>query len=245
MRNRGIITWRVLIAFVIGLLPKLAEANPVDWVMIETRLVPQTCSKPLECMPKSSLVLRNMAFLEPTETRELTLFLNRIATIRGISDVMIDSLNYSQAPLVERFHKVALSEKSAFLRHHPGVYFESTKLDETPETEAFSDYVRTNLLAAGVPLLSKEEHDKTPGRPKLTIRYSKHRESAGCIIPFSLTLSITEEVVLVRSPGLKTTTTIWSGTVRENLANRNYSLTSGIRELVDKFLEDWRAAQAT
>lgn len=220
------------------------STQPVDWVFFEARLLPKSCAKPVECIPKSSLILRNLAFVDPKDTREITLFLNRLATIRGISDEAVDALNYSKPLLVNRFHAERAPEKTALLRHHPGVYFDSTALDANPETRALSDYLRTRLTAAGMRFLSKEEMEQTPGRPKLSLRYARHRESEGCIIPFSLSLTISEEVVLIRDPELKSTTTIWSGTIRENLANRNYRPASGIRELVDKFLVDWLEAQA-
>jgi hypothetical protein len=144
---------------------------------------------------------------------------------------------------VNKFHAQMPSEKRELLRDHPGVYFDSATLDSVPESEGFSEFLRTQLTAAGVRFLTKDEWLQMPGKPKLTVRYSRHRESEGCIIPFSVHLSITEEAVLVRAPDLKATSTIWSATVRENLANRNYRPTSAIRELVDKFLRDWTNAQ--
>lgn len=243
MQNRLAGLCCFLHVFACALSAGAATAEPVDWVMIEARLVPQTCSKPMECIPKSSLILRNLAFMEQAETRDITMFLNRIATIRGISDTTTDALNLSTPALVNKFHEQTPSDKHELLRDHPGVYFDSKTLDSVPESEGFSDFLRTQLTAAGVRFLAKDEWQKMPGKPKLTVRYSRHRESEGCIIPFSVNLSITEEAVLVRSPGLKTTSTIWSGTVRENLANRNYKPTSAIRELVDKFLCDWTSAQ--
>lgn len=244
MRNRLARLWCSLCTIACVLTVGTAGAEPVDWVMIEARLVPQTCSKPMECIPKSSLILCNLAFMEQADTRDITLFLNRIATIRGISDTTTDALSFSTPALVDRFHEQEPSEKRELLRDHPGVFIDATALDSDPESAGFSDFLRTQLTAAGLRFLTKGEWALAPGRPRLSVRYSRHRESEGCIIPFSVHLSITEDAVLVRSPSLKSTSTIWSGTVRENLANRSYRPSSAIRELVEKFLHDWNAAQS-
>lgn len=220
------------------------KAEEIDWIMIEARMVPQNCAKPMECIPKSSLILRNLAFMEQKETRELALFLNRIATVRGLGEPQKDPLNYSKPQMVDTFHAQATVEKQRLLKDHPGVYFDSTSLDSIAEVETFSDYIRTHLSSVGLKFLSKDELERTPGRPKLSVRFNRHRESEGCIIPFSVSLSITEESVLVRDPSLKTTSTIWSGSVRENLANRNDRPSSAIRELVEKFQVDWQAAHS-
>lgn len=242
MRKIWSIYLSVLLVHFLAVPVSRAGAEEIDWVMIEARLVPQNCSKPLECVPKSSLILRNLAFMEQDETRELALFLNRIATVRGIDAK--DNLNYSSPMMIQTLHQKPKADKPLLLKGHPGVYFDSTTLDSISESKAFSEFVRVQLSAAGVRFLSKEEVEHIPGRPKLSIRFNRHRESEGCIIPFSVSMSISEETVLVRNPALKTTSTIWSGSVRENLANRNYRPESAIRELVEKFLADWNAAQA-
>ena len=96
-----------------------------------------------------------------------------------------------------------------------------------------------------MPFLSKEEWQATPGRPQLKVRYSARKESEGCIIPFSVSISVIEEAVLVRDADLKVSATVWAKTVRQNLANRNYTIQSALREAVEQFNADWRSANAS
>ncbi|WP_421749827.1 hypothetical protein [Cognatishimia sp.] len=217
-----------------------AVAN--ELVLLEARRLPQACGEPLSCIPQSQLLVRNIAALDQRESREIMSFLNRISSIRGISDTHIDTLNTSKAVIAKRYHAPAKAEKLDLLRHHPGVYFDTEKLDQKEDTQSFGSYVKTQLGAAGVKFLSKEDWEETPGRPTLTLRYSARRESEGCIIPFSVSLSISEEAVLVRDASLKVSGTIWAATTRQNLANTNYTSTSALRETVDKFLTDWKMA---
>ena len=135
-----------------------------------------------------------------------------------------------------------MAEKLAPLVNHPGVHFDSTALDADPLTAGFAGHIRTSLSQAGVRFLSKEEMEATPGRPRLSIRFQPRSESEGCIMPFSVSLSVSEETVMARNPAIKLSGTAFAATAKENLANRNYSPESALHEVVTQFVESWQAA---
>ena len=125
----------------------------------------------------------------------------------------------------------------------------------TPEEEAFRTEVRTFLkenLSEDVARkgrnseeLTKEEMEMTPGRPTLTVNFSPRRESEGCIIPYSVSMAIKEEVVMVRDTTIKLSGNAWAGSVRENLANRNFTPTSALNEVLQKLEKDFTAANSS
>ncbi|CUJ09130.1 hypothetical protein [Cognatishimia activa] len=220
-----------------------SSVSSQETIMIEARRLPSTCVDPLLCVPMSELVLRNIASFSNKESREVMSFINRISSVRGLTDERYDQLNSSKRAIADKYHPSEMSEKLLFLRQHPGFYFDTEVLDGANVTQSFGGYIKTQLQGAGVTFLTKQEWENTPGRPQIKVRYSDRRESEGCIIPFSVSLTISEEAVLVRDADLKVPAVIWSKTVRQNLANRNYTVQSALREAVEYFLEDWRAAK--
>ena len=73
-----------------------------ETVLIEARRFPQACRDPLQCIPESQLILRNLASFGTNESREVMSFLNRISSIRGITDERYDRLNSSTLTLSKR-----------------------------------------------------------------------------------------------------------------------------------------------
>jgi len=209
-------------------------------LMVETRQLPQSCADTEECVAGSTVILRNMMTLELGEAQTLARVLN---TMPGAHQVPDDAMLPACSGLLHAsMHSLPMASKPALLVGHPGVYFDASKLDATEATFGFATYLRDRLTAAGLRFLTKEEMEATPGRPVLSLRYSPRRESAGCIIPYSLSLSIKEEAVLTRNPAKKVPATVWSATTRENLANLHYKLDNALDETIEKFLKDWTEA---
>lgn len=226
-----------------------SQAQAESWLLIETRSVPNQCERPLECVARSTLLTRNMAFLTPSDRDTVTGFLNQIATIRGIPDDLVHAAEpqpiagqLTAGQITQVLQPIPRAEKLAPLVGHPGAFFDTKTLDDAEVTEGFSAYVITELQRAGFRFLTREEMEQTPGRPKLSLRFTPRRESAGCIIPFSISLSISEEVVMVRNPALKLSGSAWAKTVKENLANRNYAPRNSLEEVVSAFAKDWQTA---
>lgn len=231
--------------YIIQICCLLGITSPVqaqNWLLLEAHDIPAHCAEPLACLDQGELILRNLIHMPAAERQVLLQALNSLSVIRGIP------AEDGQAPvgldpqdMIEILHPMPKADKLATLIDHPGVYFDSTRLDAGLQTAEFSNWIREELTKAGIPLLTEEERDATPGRPTLSVRYSPRSESAGCIIPFSISISITEETVMVRNPALKVTGTTWAKTARQNLANTNYSLNSALQEVISALVSDWKS----
>jgi len=216
-------------------------ATAETWLMIEARDVPSNCAHPVDCIADSRLAARNVMSLSAADRETFILSLNSAATIRGVIDEPVVAL-YNDRPL--ELHALPVAEKLVPLIDHPGVLFDPTSLDGHEDTVGFADKIRTALEQAGLRFLTKEEWENTPGRPVLSVRYSAIKESAGCIIPYSVSMSIKEEVVLARNPNLKLTTNTWAGTGRQNLANTNFQPANALNDVLGNFVADYTKANA-
>lgn len=237
-------TRRWMMASFLGLIlslmvPRIAVAE--DWLLVETRKVPDSCAHPLICLPKSELASRHLLKLTRKNQNSFFGFLKSVASVSGIPDAAVAGLH---PPEPQALHKLDLAPKLRPLVDHPGVYFDTVKLDEGEVTAEFSEYIKRKLGALGLKFLTEEEWEATPGKPTLSIRYAARLESAGCIVPFSVSMTLKEEVVLVRDPSQKISATIWSYSRRQNLANTNYGPTNSLWEIVAKFEKDWREANS-
>ena len=209
-----------------------------ETIYVEAQRLPEGCTHPDKCQGRGQSLLRSILFLSAKERNSLTLFLNRMATIRGLPPPRVAP----SKPDPVQLHALPAAAKGALLRNHPGVYFDSTALDGNPLTAEFGKMVRETLTQAGVRFLSKEEVARIPGKPTLAVRLTARKETEGCIIPFSVSMSLTEESVLVRNPDLKTTSTVWAGSARENLTILHYTPRSALKEIIQKFATDWKQA---
>lgn len=225
----------------VALLPKPVTAQ--DWLLVEVRDIPAQCQQPLTCIDKGQLAIRNMLSVRRSDRNLLLDTLNRLAIIRGIpEDIVPPQSVMGAADMTPILQTLPMAETLAPLVNHPGVFFDSTDLDATAQTANFSLIVREALASAGVHLLTEQELEVTPGRPTLSVSFRPRTESAGCIIPFHVSMAISEETVLVRNPDIKMVNRVWSGIARENLANMNYTPLSSLLEVVDKFIQDWKTA---
>lgn len=218
------------------------QAKAQGWILLEARDVPDQCTRPVSCIDRSTLVMRNLLNMTSADRNVLLQTLNQMSTIRGLPEDLGNSAVIVPESMIPVLHPLPKAEQLAPLMGHPGVYFDPKSLDANEATAGFSGMIISQLSAAGVRFLSQEERENTPGRPTLSVRFSARTESAGCIIPFSVSMSITEETVMVRNPALKMSGAAWSRTVRQNLANLNYTPTNALNEAIVAFIKDWKAA---
>ncbi len=107
--------------------------------------------------------------------------------------------------------------------------------------ETVHSYVISQLQQAGIPLLTKEEVETTPGKPTLTLRYSV--EVVGCK-PWSVSLGLTQLVVLTRDTSIMLNTTTWSGSARQSESDIEYGAMEALRDVVAAFTEDYAKANS-
>ena len=234
------------IAFALPLYAALAwltpQAEAQNMLFLEARDLPGDCANAVNCLDRSTVALRNILTLTPTERATLLHTLNEVSTRRGLPDQMCTAPEPTPESLVPLLHSLPIADKSERLVDHPGVYFDASSIAEAGETAGFSETIIARLRAGGVRLLTEEARDATPGRPTLTLRFYARRESAGCIIPFSVSMALKEETVLVRNPALKVSGTIWSRSAREDLTNLHFTPMIALEEALTIFIEDWQTA---
>lgn len=223
--------------------PQMALSE--TWLLVEVRAMPQGCSNPMRCLHKTTVLVRNFLSLTHADKQKFARRLNSMAVVRALPDSVMEKALGHTAEKEPDLHDLPVSPKAEIFRGHPGVYFDTTALDKDAEIAKFSAYVRKEFDRIGLRLLTEAERDATPGRPTLALRFQKHSESEGCIIPFAVSLSLTEEVIVARAPDVKIAVTVWSGRVAQNLANLHYTPESALRDMIDKLVADYQSVNAT
>lgn len=99
------------------------------------------------------------------------------------------------------------------------------------------DTVARALEQAGIPLLSREAAETAPGRPTLALRFSP--EVAGCR-PWSVSLSLTQNVVLTRDTATMIAAVTWSGSARQSEQDVDYAPLDAVQDAVASFVKDYR-----
>lgn len=96
------------------------------------------------------------------------------------------------------------------------------------------------LRAAGIRLLTEEEVENTPGKPRLELYLTNGDATKGC--DFRVFLSLRQEVALARDPSLHLITGTWGdGGLSRDGWNQGAELATFIYYL-DRFIEDYRKA---
>ena len=219
-----------------------AQADPKRVILVDIHELPEDCSTADACMRNAVPVGTNILSLPGTEAERLASALKARSWATDMTSEARGGLCHRAMP--EYLHTRPDADKLAALRDHPGVFFDTTKLDATEGSETFSAQVRTALEAVGLPILSEDEWANTPGRPTLSVSYSAGRDNGGCIVPFSVSLSIKEDAVLVRRPGVKTSVSVYSAAGRQDLANTNYTHLDALSDVLAKFAADIATANA-
>ncbi|WP_299842968.1 hypothetical protein [uncultured Jannaschia sp.] len=92
---------------------------------------------------------------------------------------------------------------------------------------------------AGIPLFDKEEIEAVPGRPTLSIRFAP--EVSGCK-PWSVSLSLSQTVVLDRDHGKALTAGTWSAASGQDEANVEFGAADAVKTVIAAFVVAWQEA---
>ncbi len=227
----------------------VASAGPArseNWLLVQTNVFPAGCPSLVDCIDASTQELRNLMALDPDET---TAFLYVIARLSDVQDVpnLPGASMPAEFPLMEivpRLQVLEVRGKEDALRGLPGIYFDAARVAGDGMPEVFAAYFTDMLNAAGIPILTEEEALLLPGAARMSVSLSLTRDNAGCIFPFRASLSLKEEVVLVRDPAIKLETTTWSASVAENFTNTNFTSDMALRDAAQRFIDDYKNANA-
>lgn len=134
-----------------------------------------------------------------------------------------------------------------------GVAVEVVPLDD-PQVErdglspsAIQTDVELRLRQAGIPVLSREQSFRTPGKPFLVLSIGalKATPSSGLdIYPYSIKLTFEQLVILARSPGTRGLAVTWSATGKTGVVGRERlsTIRDNVRDMVDQFINAYLAA---
>ncbi len=132
------------------------------------------------------------------------------------------------------------------LRELPGVLVVTDYLIEPPTLKdklrnQVQAVIENRFQAAGIRLLTKEEVEKTPGRPQLELYLTPGDATKGCV--FRVWISLRQEVVLARDTSIHLLTGTWGdgGVARPGDAEEGPELATFIYYL-DRFVRDYRIA---
>ncbi|MEM8775786.1 MAG: hypothetical protein AAGF53_12185 [Pseudomonadota bacterium] len=218
----------------------LVAAGPAgakETFLVELRKVDSSCGNSLTCINGSKPVLRNIISLVQADQWALMEFFGRVTSARDVPEHS-SSVEY----LTNRFDGQETFEKVSGLKGLKALHVDLSKLKGDQHGGALSESVRKMLKEAGIREVSKKDLDGIPGRPVLSVSYSARKGTEGCIIPFSVQMKITEEVVLVRDSTVKIPVDIWSAFLRENLAISEFTPDAALKNGTQRFLKDYRKA---
>jgi hypothetical protein len=214
--------------------------------MVEATVFPNGCKRLTECISMQTDHRRNLMALDQTTTG---VFLETLDTLADVSDVP----SIENGPLPDDFKLVdvvplltelSIATKPEVLRGIPGIYFDASRVSGDGASDHFIADFSAQLTAAGLPVLSEEEARALPGAARMSVSLSQSRENAGCIFPFRASLTLKEEVVLVRDPTMKFETTSWSYSVGQDFTAVNYLGVDALSDAAQRFIDDYMTANA-
>jgi hypothetical protein len=133
------------------------------------------------------------------------------------------------------------------LRGLTGVYVLTEYLTEPPELKGklrpqIRRVAEERLRAAGFRVLTRQEVDREPGKPRLEFYLTPGNAATGC--PFRVSVSLRQEIVLVGAPAVHLLTGTWSdGGISDNGLAQGSELDT-FSFYLDRFIDDWRTANS-
>ena len=105
--------------------------------------------------------------------------------------------------------------------------------------ERAQEFTVSVLADHGIPLLNKEQAAATPGNATLKMRFSP--EVHGCR-PWSVSLSLTQRLLLARKPDVMIESTTWSSSARQDESNVDFLAENAMEQVIIAFAQAWSEA---
>lgn len=221
-----------------------SPANADNWLFVQTNVFPSGCESLVACIDSTTDERRNLMEMSATETMVFLSIIDELSEVQDVPPIPDAKAppDFPLSEIVPRLQVIEVQGKVDALRGLPGVYFDANRVSGEGLSDEFTAYFTDMLNTAGIPILTEEQARAMPGAARMSVSLSMTRDNAGCILPFRASLSIKEEVVLVRDPTIKLETTTWSVNVAENFANTNYVATAALRDAAQQFIVDYGVA---
>ena len=102
--------------------------------------------------------------------------------------------------------------------------------------------VESRLREADIPVLTREEAFKTPGKPYLYLTLTTHNTGIE-LYSFAVQIQFNQDVCMIREPSIRASGTTWIANVVGIVGARNLpAITEDVNDLTDKFIHDYLAA---
>jgi hypothetical protein len=221
-----------------------------NWVFVEALVFPEGCETWTACLDDTTDSRRNIMAMDDDITNSFLTALDAMAEIRNVpKPAETEPMEEPTTPrvinimdVIPQLSILEVTKRPDVLRGLPGIYFDASRVVGDGNSDRFIAEFTQMLGTAGIPIFTEEEALLLPGAAKMSVSLSIMADNGGCILPFTASLSIKEELVLVRDPTIKIESATWSGRVAQNFANTNYGGYDALRDAAQKFIDDYLAA---
>lgn len=230
--------------------PSFAETNRIWFTWENQSIHPELCKQKNLCRPVSTYITRLGEQTDLRKAKEMTGAMDQLAKLRGLPVVHPDAPKTCQnveAAKVLGFDPELwpISEKLDTLIGLPGVYFSLGSLAAPAGYEGeFGKQVHAEVTRkfqnAGIPVLTEEELETTPGQPHLNIYFSNTNPDTGCW--FSVFASLTQTALLTRNHTVKFKAGTWGFGGGYSAEHPNRGEYASIMMVVDQFIADIQTA---
>jgi hypothetical protein len=210
----------------------------------------ELCQERNVCRPISTYVTRLLEEPTAAKAKEMTGAMGKLAKLRGYPADHPDSPKVCQnveAAKVLGFDPEMwpMSEKLDTLVGLQGVYFSLEKLKapagyEGPFGEQVHAEVVKKFTIAGIPVLTEEQMEMTPGKPHLNIFFSNTNPDTGCW--FSVFSSLSQTALLTRNHTVKFKAGTWGFGGGYSADDPDRGEYASIMMVIDKFILDFQTA---
>jgi hypothetical protein len=231
--------------------PAAAQQNNRIWFTWEqSQTSPELCETRGICEPLSKYTTRLIEEPSTAKAKEMVDAMAQLAKLRGHPD------EHPNTPQMCRNVEAAkvlgfdpetwpMAEKLDTLVGLQGVYFSLQKL-KAPEgyQGEFGEDVHAEVVqkftAAGIPVLTEEQRDMTPGKPHLNIYFSNTNPDTGCW--FSVFSSLSQTALLTRKHTVKFKAGTWGFGGGYSADHPDRDERTAIMIVIDRFISDFQTA---
>lgn len=221
--------------------------NAENWILVEAMVFPEGCANLTDCVAAQTHEQRTLMAMDSETTSAFLDTLDALADVRGVPEPEKGPLpaDFDLVEIVPNLRVLEIASKPDVLRGIPGIYFDATRVAGEGASDRFIAEFAAKLTTAGVRILTEDEALALPGAAKMSVSLSESRENAGCVFPFRASLTLKEEVVLVRDPKIKFETTSWTYSVGQNFTAVNYLGYDALTDAAQRFIDDYTTANAS
>ncbi|MGR3467719.1 MAG: hypothetical protein ACU0CI_07540 [Shimia sp.] len=240
----------IVFCFVLAIAEAAGAQDSRFWVVWERQFASlDGCADTQTCPPAlySMHMIQNIA---PHAARTFYQNLEPAARATGVANLRLEASPIcaalpGQAETKDNvYEERIIADKIDTLRGLAGVYVDARGVRGPAEFEGgfgrlAQGFIEETFARHDIPLLERDARVRTPGAPILTMRFSK--EVYGCK-PWSISLSLKQDVVLARDSDVMIEATTWSTWVQATELDADFDVRQGMEQAVVTFANAWSEA---